>query len=81
MERLVDGEINPTCAWRWHKKPIRVEFDLGEAREVGGARLTSGRSWVNCGVNTASFYGDDGQPLTGFVPNIAEPRRQKYWSE
>ena len=20
-------------------------------------------------------------PLTGFVPNIAEPRRQKYWSE
>ena len=171
VERLTDGEINPTCAWRWQKKPIRVEFDLGEAREVGGVRLTSGRSWVNCGVKTASFYGDDGQPLgehlafrpantyrdnyaiwkavvcrrvtmviedsydfkpnyysfythaatpllpsifetppypefsgtfptvqiaemsffgvtppadlplTGFVPNIAEPRRQKYWSE
>ena len=39
VERLADGEINPTCAWRWQKKPIRVEFDLGEAREVGGVRL------------------------------------------
>ena len=28
VERLTDGEINPTCAWRWQKKPIRVEFDL-----------------------------------------------------
>ena len=63
VERLADGEINPTCAWRWQKKPIRVVFDLGEAREVGGVRLTSGRSWVNCGIKTASFYGDDGQPL------------------
>ena len=42
VERLADGEINPTCAWRWQKKPIRVAFDLGEAREVGGVRLTSG---------------------------------------
>ena len=24
VERLTDGEINPTCAWRWDKKPIRV---------------------------------------------------------
>ena len=32
VERLADGEINPTCAWRWQKKPIRVAFDLGEAR-------------------------------------------------
>ena len=63
VERLADGEINPTCAWRWQKKPIRVEFDLGEAREVGGVRLTSGRSWVNCGIKTASFYGDGGKPL------------------
>ncbi|MBQ6008713.1 MAG: hypothetical protein IJL17_09240 [Kiritimatiellae bacterium] len=63
VERLTDGEINPTCAWRWQKKPIRVEFDLGEAREVGGVRLTSGRSWVNCGIKTASFYGDGGKPL------------------
>ncbi len=62
VERLTDGEINPTCAWRWQKKPIRVEFDLGEAREIGGVRLTSGRCWVNCGVKTASFYGD-GKPL------------------
>ena len=62
VERLTDGEINPTCAWRWQKKPIRVEFDLGETREIGGVRLTSGRSWVNCGIKTASFYGD-GKPL------------------
>ena len=61
-ERLMDGEINPTCTWRWHKKPIRVEFDLGEAREVGGVRIMSGRSWVNCNVRQASFYGD-GKPL------------------
>ena len=66
VERLTDGEINPTCAWRWDKKPIRVEFDFGEAREVGGVRFTSGRSWVNCGVKTASFYGD-GQPLAEHV--------------
>ena len=66
VERLTDGEINPTCAWRWQKKPIRVEFDLGEAREVGGVRLTSGRSWVNCGVQKASFYGD-GKPLAEHV--------------
>ena len=66
VERLTDGEINPTCAWRWEKKPIRVEFDFGEVREVGGVRFTSGRSWVNCGVKTASFYGD-GQPLAEHV--------------
>ena len=24
VERLADGEINPTCAWRWQKKPIRM---------------------------------------------------------
>ena len=66
VERLMDGEINPTCAWRWQKKPIRVAFDLGEAREVGGVRLTSGRSWVNCGVQKASFYGD-GKPLAEHV--------------
>ena len=66
VERLTDGEINPTCAWRWDKKPIRVAFDFGEAREVGGVRFTSGRSWVNCGVKTASFYGD-GQPLAEHV--------------
>ena len=29
VERLTDGEINPTCAWRWQMKPIRVAFDLG----------------------------------------------------
>ena len=66
VERLTDGEINPTCAWRWDKKPIRVAFDFGEAREVGGVRFTSGRSWVNCGIKTASFYGD-GQPLAEHV--------------
>ena len=26
-------------------------------------------------------YGMPSVPLTGFVPNVAEPRRQKYWSE
>ncbi|NLG01358.1 MAG: hypothetical protein GX565_14575, partial [Lentisphaerae bacterium] len=29
VERLADGDINPTCAWRWQKKPITVEFDFG----------------------------------------------------
>ena len=56
VERLADGQINPTCAWRWQKKPITVEFDFGEEREIGGVRLMAGRSWVNCGVKTASFY-------------------------
>ena len=37
VERLADGEINPTCAWRWQKKPIRVVFDLGEARGAASA--------------------------------------------
>jgi hypothetical protein len=56
VERLADGEINPTCAWRWQKKPITVEFDFAEEREIGGVRIMAGRSWVNCGVKTASFY-------------------------
>ena len=56
VERLTDGVINPTCAWRWQKKPITVDFDFGAERDIGGVRIMSGRSWVNCGVKTASFY-------------------------
>ena len=56
VERLADGAINPTCAWRWQKKPITVEFDFGEEREIGGVRIMAGRSWVNCGVKAASFF-------------------------
>jgi len=26
-------------------------------------------------------YGLAPVPLTGFMPNVAEPRRQKYWAE
>ncbi|HQL52050.1 MAG TPA: alpha/beta fold hydrolase, partial [Kiritimatiellia bacterium] len=36
IERLADGDINPTCAWRWQKKPITVEFDFGTERDIGG---------------------------------------------
>jgi pimeloyl-ACP methyl ester carboxylesterase len=50
VERLTDGVINPTCAWRWQKKPITVDFDFGAERDIGGVRIMSGRSWVNCGV-------------------------------
>ena len=56
VERLTDGVINPTCAWRWQKKPITVDFDFGAERDIGGVRIMAGRSWVNCGVKTASFY-------------------------
>ena len=39
VERLADGEINPTCAWLWQKKPIRVEFDLGDSPHITSVDL------------------------------------------
>ena len=57
-DRLVDGKVNPACALLWEKKPIEVTVDFGAAREVGGVRLVSGRSFTNRGVRKASFYAD-----------------------
>lgn len=57
-DRLVDGKVNPACALLWEKKPIEVTVDFGVAREVGGVRLVSGRSFTNRGVRKASFYAD-----------------------
>ncbi|MCQ2389867.1 MAG: hypothetical protein MJ240_00470 [Kiritimatiellae bacterium] len=63
VARLVDGALNPTCAWLTEKdvdgkgiKPIDVVVDFGAPREVGGVRIMSGRSWVNRGVSWASFF-------------------------
>jgi len=58
-DRLSDGHMNPTCAWLWQKRPITVTNDFAAAREIGGVRIMSGRSWNNCCVKTASFYAID----------------------
>ena len=59
VEKLYDGKLNPTCAWKWTGRPIEVETDFGEEREIGGVRFTSGRSWISSGVKKASFYCSD----------------------
>ena len=59
VDKLCDGKLNPTCAWKWTGMPIEVETDFGEEREVGGVRFTSGRSWISSGVKKASFYCSD----------------------
>ena len=56
VELLSDGRMNPACVWQWEGKPIDVVTDFGEEREIGGVRIMSGRSWVNCCVKQASFY-------------------------
>ena len=56
VELLIDGQINPACAFKWTKKPIEVVFDFVEPREIGGVRLMAGRSYTNRGVKKASFY-------------------------
>ena len=57
-EKLSDGRLDPTCAWKWKGKPIDVVTDFGEEREIGGVRWWSGRSWISKGVRKASFYAD-----------------------
>ncbi len=66
VELLVDGGVNPTCAFLWEKQPIMVEIDFGEVREVGGVRIMSGRTYTNRGVKKASFHAD-GKPLAEHV--------------
>ena len=61
VQLMTDGKLVPSAVYRWSGKPIEVMFDFGEERMVGGVRITSGRSWVNCGVRRASFYAPDGQ--------------------
>ena len=39
VERLADGEINPTCAWRWQKRPFAWSSTL--ARRVKSAACVS----------------------------------------
>ena len=58
---LTDGKLVPSAVYRWEGKPIEVSFGFGAPREVGGVRITSGRSWVNCCVRKASFYALNGQ--------------------
>ena len=58
---MTDGKLVPSAVYRWCGKPIEVTFDFGEERTVGGVRIMSGRSWVNCCVRRASFYAPDGQ--------------------
>jgi len=66
VERLVDGEMNPACAFQWQDRPIELTVDFGEEREVGGVRIMAGRSYTNRGVQKASFYAD-GKPLAEHV--------------
>ena len=61
VQLMTDGKLVPSAVYRWCGKPIEVTFDLGEERTVGGVRIMSGRSWVNCCVRRASFYAPDGQ--------------------
>ena len=61
VQLMMDGKLVPSAVYRWCGKPIEVTFDFGEPREVGGVRIMSGRSWVNCGVRRASFYAVNGQ--------------------
>ncbi len=75
VERLTDGQMNPTCAWAWKGKPIVVETAFGEERVVAGARLLAGRSRVNCGVKRASFETLDGRPL---AQHVAFPQANTY---
>ena len=58
---LTDGKLVPNAVYRWTGKPIEVVTDFGEEREIGGVRIMSGRSWVNCCVRKASFYAVNGQ--------------------
>ena len=58
---LYDGRMNPACVWDWKGKPIEVVTDLGGEREVGGVRILTPRSWINCSVKKASFYGVTGE--------------------
>ena len=59
---LYDGKMNPACVWEVSfgtngvMRPIEVVTDFGEMRTVGGVRMLSPRSWVNCSVKKASFY-------------------------
>ena len=61
VQLLTDGKLVPSAVYRWTGKPIEVVTDFGEEREIGGVRIMSGRSWVNCCVRKASFYAMDGQ--------------------
>ena len=64
-ERLYDGRLSPTCAWRWNGRPIEITTSFDSPREIGGVRFWAGRSWISCGVRKASFYAD-GEKLGTF---------------
>lgn len=56
IENLYDGKLNPTAAWKWNGKPIEIETDFGEERDISGVRWWSGRSWISKGIRRASFW-------------------------
>ncbi len=78
VELLFDGGVNPACAFRWQKKPITVEIDFGAAREVGGVRIMSGRSFTNRGVKKASFYADGQLVAKGVGFRPAHTYKENY---
>ena len=59
---LYDGRMSPACVWAWTNGTIAVETKFPGEREIGGVRILSGRSWVNCCLKQASFYAN-GKPL------------------
>ena len=69
VEKLYDGKLNPTCAWKWTGTPIAVDIRFDAEREVGGLRWWSGRSWISKGVRKARVYAlrgeDDGYAFLG----------------
>ena len=78
---MTDGKLVPSAVYRWSGKPIEVTFDFGEPREVGGVRIMSGRSWVNCGVRRASFYavnGQDARRPSGEAPDGQDAQVHRY---
>ena len=80
VQLMTDGKLVPSAVYRWSGKPIEVTFDFGEERMVGGVRIMSGRSWVNCGVRRASFYAPDGQDArrpSGEAPDGQDARRPR----
>jgi hypothetical protein len=63
VELLVDGKMNPSCAFKWVKgESIVFALDLGAEKLTEGIRFLAPRSWVNCSIRQASFHavGDDG---------------------
>lgn len=67
---LTDGKLVPNAVYRWTSKPIEVVTDFGEEREIGGVRIMSGRSWVNCCVRKASFYDANGCPRVRLTDGV-----------